>query len=91
MNANPTTSLISLAESIDWSETTFALLKKTKLQREEIEEAFLNLPTVKKITLSFPDKYQRFFVEGVTDRGKKIQLVMYILKKKIHLTYVKGG
>jgi hypothetical protein len=85
MNSSP----ISTAESIYWSKEITQLVEKSGLQREEVEEVFLNLPKVKKISLSFPDTQDRFYVEGFSDRGKKIGLVMYILKKKIQLTFVK--
>ena len=81
-------SSIVLASAINWSSETLSLLKKAQLQWEDVEEALLNLPTIKKITLSFPDGHERFFIEGLTDRGKKIQLVGFISKALLHITYI---
>lgn len=81
---------ITTAEEIHWSPESLKLLEKANLQREDLEEALLNLPTIKKIQLKFPDKNERFYVEGFTDRGKKITLVIFIVKKKIQISYIKN-
>src|ERR1700720_2687733 len=81
------TSLIATAEAINWSEETLSLIKKVGFTHEEVEEIFLNLPSVKRITVPFPDNHERLYIEGMTDRGKKARMIIYISKKKIHITY----
>jgi len=83
------TSFITSAESIDWSERVQKLLQKAKVTSQEVEEVFLNFPSVKKLSVQFSDGLDRFYVEGATDMGKKLSLVVFVEAKKIIITYIK--
>jgi len=82
-------SFITSAESIDWSEKIQKLAQKAKVTSQEIEEVFLNFPAIKKLSVQFSDSFDRFLVEGTTDMGKKLELVVFVRDKKIILTHIK--
>ncbi len=84
-------SQLAEADSIIWSPSTKQLLDKSHFSLHEVEEALLNFPKIQKITLKFSDQNERFYVEGLTDLGKKIRLVIFIRNHKIQITFIAKG
>jgi hypothetical protein len=85
MNRSP----LASASHIEWNKDSLKMLSKLKLEVGEVEEVLLNFPKVKRVTQEFSDNQQRYFVDGVTDLGKRIHLIMFINNQKIIVTYLK--
>lgn len=79
----------SAVDSINVTPQLQSVLKKNHLVLAQIEEVFLNFPSVKQIDIAFTDGQQRYYVEGMTDMGMTIGMVVYTNKKKLSITYLK--
>jgi hypothetical protein len=79
---------LSSATTIIFSTGILKRLQQLNLDRTECEEVFFNLPKVQKLITIFNDHHDRLLIEGETDRGKHLRLVIYIDKSAIHITYI---